>query len=64
MSNFFQTRNIKGSTVALEPVFWEKLDFLANKNQMGARFYVKQLLENKPDGQGRASYLRCCALEG
>ena len=52
------------TTIRLETVFWEQLDFLAKKDAVPWRKWIEHVLADKPCGIGSASWLRVTCLLG
>lgn len=51
------------TTIALEPEFWQAADRQAEAEGKDWREWAQAQLEGKPDGYGRASWLRVALLQ-
>ena len=53
----------KQTTIALEPEFWSAADRQAQGQGVTWRDWIKSVLGEKPDGYGRASWIRIAILQ-
>jgi predicted DNA-binding ribbon-helix-helix protein len=51
------------TTIALEPAFWRQVDRRAEQSGKEWRELIAGMLKGKPDGFGRAGWLRVAILE-
>ena len=51
------------STLALEEIFWHEIERLADKEGVSWKQWISTKLKAKPVGEGRASWIRCKAME-
>jgi len=54
----------KRTTIAMEPDFWKAADLVAEDQGTNWRDWARSVLANKPEGWGRASWLRVAILKG
>lgn len=49
------------TSVELERTFWDTVDGLARQRNQGWQEWVREILENKPEDIGRATWIRTTA---